>query len=160
MSQQTTSALFRDANQVPLREADRLYATKTVTFAGGTTNDIGDFDGTGNPATLFTVTGAVYVKIFGVASVDLVGDTATLEVGVTGSTVGLIAQTTATNIDTGEIWHDTSPDAFLELSSVATEKIITRNIIQTVGTANITAGSVTYYCMWRPISPDGNVVAA
>ena len=41
-------------------------ATKTITFAGGTTNGIGDFDGTGNPATVFTVTGAVMAVVWGV----------------------------------------------------------------------------------------------
>ena len=91
------------------------YATKTVTFAGGTTNDMGDFDGTGNPYTLFRVTGTVLMKLFAVCTADLAGASATLEIGTALSTAGLIAQTTATNIDNNEIWHDATPDASIEL---------------------------------------------
>lgn len=136
------------------------YQTKTVTFAGGTTNDIGDFDGTGNPATLFTVTGTVLVKLFAVCTVNLTGASATVEVGTALSTAGLLAQTTGTNIDANEIWHDNSPDASIELSSVLTEKVVNQDIIQTVATANVTAGALTYHCIWKPISADGNVEAA
>lgn len=134
--------------------------TKTMTFAGGTTNDPGDYDGTGNPATLFTVTGTVKMKLFGICSVDLVGASATVSVGTALSNAGLIASTTATNIDANEIWHDNSPDASVELSTILTEKIVSQNVIQTVGTANITAGSITYYCLWKPLSPNSSVVAA
>lgn len=133
-------------------------ATKNVVFAGGTTNDKGDFDGTGNPYTLFTVTGLVSMRLFAVCTTDLTGASATLEVGTALSTAGLIAQTTATNIDANEIWHDATPDASIELSTIAAERIVKQNVIQTVGTANITAGAITYYCFWKPLSEDGNVV--
>src|SRR5690606_19124495 len=99
--------------------------------------------------------------LFGVCTVDLVSaGGGTLSVGTAISAAGLIAQTTATNIDAGEIWHDNSPDASVELSSVASEKIITQNIIETVGTADITAGNIYYICSWYPLSPDGNVASA
>ncbi len=141
------------------REYDRI-ATKAMTFAGGTTDDPGDADGDGNPATLFTVTGTVYAKVFAVCTESLDGASATLEAGTALSSAGLIAQTTATNIGANEIWHDTSPDASIEASSVLTEKIVNQDIIQTVGTANITEGSLTYYCLWRPLSENGFVEAA
>lgn len=134
--------------------------TKTMTLAGGTTNDPGDFDGTGNPATLFTVTGVVAMKLFAVCTTALVGASATIEVGVTGGTATLIAQTTAANIIAKEIWHDATPDARVELSSIATEKIVTDNVIQTIATANVTAGVLRYFCVWRPISDDGRVTVA
>lgn len=136
------------------------YCTKSVTFAGGTVNDMGDFDGTGNPKTLFTVTGTVAMKLFAVCTADLAGASATLQVGTALSTAGLIALTTATDIDVNEIWHDATPDASIELFSVATEKIVKQNVLQRVATANITSGSLTYHCLWKPISIDGNVVAA
>lgn len=136
------------------------YATKVMTFAGGTTNDPGDFDGTGNPATLFTVTGTVLMKLFATCDTNLAGASATIAVGTALSTTGLIASTTAANIAANEIWHDATPDASIELSTVATEKIVKQNVIQTVGTANITSGVLTYHCIWKPISLDGNVVAA
>jgi len=135
-------------------------ATKTMTFAGGTTNDPGDFDGTGNPATLFTVTGVVRMRLFAVCNTNLAGATATLSVGTASTTAGLIAQTTATDIDANEIWYDATPDATVELYSVATEKIVTQNVIQTVGTANITSGALTYYCIWAPVSDGARVTPA
>lgn len=136
------------------------HAQKTVTFAGGTANDMGDFDGTGNPHTLFTVTGTVFMKLFAVCGVDLVGASATVSVGTALTAAGLIASTTGTDIDENEIWHDASPDASIELSTIATEKIVNQNVIQTVGTANVTAGSITYHCLWRPLTTGATVTAA
>lgn len=137
-----------------------LALTKSVTFDGGTTNGIGDYDGTGNPVTLFTVSGPVLLRVFGICSVDLVGASATCSVGTALSTAGLIASTTATNIDVNEIWHDATPDASVELSTVATQKIVNQNVILTVGTANVTAGAITFYCHWFPLGPDSKVTAA
>lgn len=137
-----------------------VYAAKSMTFAGGTTNDPGDFDGTGNPADLFTVTGTVLMKLFATCDTDLAGATATVEVGTAKNTAGLIAQTTATDIAQNEIWHDNAPDSSVELSSVATEKIVNQDVIQTAGTANITSGALTYHCIWKPLTIDANVVVA
>ena len=131
-----------------------------MTFAGATPNDPGDHDGTGNPATLFTVTGIVELTIIAVCTTTLTGASATLEIGTAITTAGLIAQTTATDIDVNEIWHDTSSDASIELTSVAKRNIVSQDIIQTVATANITAGVIKYMIRWSPISSDGDVVAA
>lgn len=133
-------------------------AVHDAVFAGGTTNARGDFDGTGNPTTLFEVTGAVLAVIFGVCSVDLTGASATLAVGVANNTAALIAQTTATDIDAGEIWRDATPAVGAE--TLNDPLVVVDDIIETVGTANITAGAIRYYCLWQPISADGNVVAA
>lgn len=129
-------------------------------FAGGTANGHGDFDGTGNPYSLFVVTGVVEMRIFGVCSVDLAGATATLEVGVASNTAALIAQTTATNIDQNDIWLSNSPG--LKAQAFGGESFIVADatIIETAGTANITAGQIDYYCIWRPISDGATVVAA
>ena len=153
-----SASFFRDANSVPIT-THGLITTKVMTLAGGTANDPGDYDGTGNPATLFTVTGDVLVRVFAVCSVDLVGSSATIEVGITDNTAGLIAQTTAEGIDIGEIWLDT---ATATIEALPSEKILYNgtDIIQTVGTANITAGVLTYYCLWVPLNSTGNIVAA
>jgi len=150
-------SIGRDDNFVPIQGDRSLVAQKAMTFAGGTANDPGDFDGTGNPATLFTVTGDVVVSVFGICNVDLVGAGATVEVGVASGTALLIAQTTATDIDENEAWIDATP-ALTE--GVPASKIIGngQDIIQTVGTANITAGSVTYYCYWQPLEAGASVV--
>lgn len=137
-----------------------LSAKKVMTFDGGTTNDPGDFNGTGNPATLFTVTGIVFVKLFGRCTTGLAGATATLIVGTAISTSALLASTTATTLAVNEIWHDATPDASVELSSVLTEKIVNQNIIQTVGTADITSGVIEYTCLWKPLSEGSSVSVA
>jgi hypothetical protein len=135
-------------------------ARKTVTFAGGTTNAHGDYDGTGNPYTLFTVTGDVLVYVFAKCTTDIAGASATVEVGVTGNTASIIAQTTGTDIDNGDVWRDANPAVGAEAINGAIAIIGGLDIIETTATANATGGVLTYYCMWYPLSTDGNVVAA
>lgn len=147
----TDSVFSRDANHVPITNLG-LIASKTITYAAGTTGATG-------ASTLFTVTGTVIVNIFAVCTSDLTsGGAATLEVGISGNTAALIAQTTATGIDSGEIWVDTAPAT---VEAPLTSKILTAgtDIIQTIATTTVTGGTLTYYITWNPISDDGNVVA-
>lgn len=147
----TSSAFNRDANNVPITN-NGLLATKSITYSAGTTGATG-------ATTLFTVTGVVMVSVFAVCSSDLTsGGSATLEVGIAGNTAALIAQTTATGIDSGEIWVDNAP-ATVE-APVANRILSATDIIQTIATTTVSGGVLTYYCMWTPISADGNVVAA
>jgi len=133
---------------------------KSVTFAGGTTNNLGDYDGTGNPATLFTVTGDVLVRVIGICKTTLVG-AATLEVGVTNATASLLPQiTNATTLVENECWADATPTLAESITLTYSAIGGGLDIIQTVGTANITAGVIDYYCFWQPLSDDGMVVAA
>jgi hypothetical protein len=130
---------------------------KTVTFDGAA--------GTGAAGTvaLFTVSGRVMAKIFAFCTVNLASaDSNTFEVGTALSTAGLIAQTTSTNIDANEIYHDATPDSSIELSSVSTEKIISQSIIGTVGAgaSGITAGTIVFVVHWRPVTEGATVVAA
>ena len=131
-----------------------------LTFDGATTNAIGDYDGTGNPATIFTVTGVVEVALIAVCTTSVEGASSTIEVGTAKLTTGLIALTTATNLIINEIWHDNSPDSSVELSSVAARSICMQDIILTVRIANATAGVIKFILLWQPISSDGNVVIA
>lgn len=153
--------LPKDAEGYPVAWGDGGFVSKkTITFAGGTTNAIGDHDGTGDPFDIFTVTGLVKARVFGFCTTNLAGGSSTLEVGTAKGTAAIIAQTTGTDIDANEIWHDASPDASVEAITVAPEEIVGQDIIGTVGTANITAGVIEFYCIWYPLSPDGYVVAA
>ena len=151
------STFRRDANSIPITTVG-LLASKTMTFAGATTNDPGDFDGTGNPATLFTVTGDVLLNVVALCKTDLAGATATIEFGTATSTAALGNQQTATNVDLHETYHD----AVLAVGGNVAGHwyLVDEDIIQTVGTANITSGVLQYYCWWVPVSSDGNVVAA
>ena len=128
-----------------------VTVTKTFSAAAGKGN-IGT-------VALFTVTGFVKCKLYARCTTTLTADgAATFEIGVTGSTAGLIALTTATAIDTTEIWHDASPDAPLELSSVSTEKLLIGSIFGTVKTANLTAGVIEFTLLYSPLSTDATVV--
>ena len=152
MTDQITSrgAFKRDDNAVPITGLG-LIASKAITYVAGTTGATG-------ATTLFTITGTVAVNVFAVCSgVDLTG-AGTLEVGITGNTAAVIAQTAATAIDLGEIWYGTNPPTV----GVMPNQLILAgtNIIQTIAGNTVTAGTLTYYCCWTPVSTDGNIVAA
>jgi len=125
-------------------------------------------DGTsGNGATgtvaLFTVTGEVYIKLYTVCTESLLsaggGD---IEVGTAVDTDGLIANTTATDIDIGEWWHDAAPDNNIELESVAPARIIANgaDILATIATGAITDGALKFIAIWSPITKGSSVVAS
>ena len=117
----------------------------------------------GTPITAFTVTGDVVMKVVGICKASLTGSGAiTVEVGVSGNTAVLIAQIAdATDLVITEIYHDATPDATIEASSVFTEWINSTGqdvIVTTTGT--VTGGTIALYCFWYPLSADGNVIAA
>ena len=149
-----------DANGRPIQGLLPFTAKKTMTFAGGTTNDPGDYDGTGNPATIFTVTGDVLAIVVGVCKTSLVG-AATIEVGLVGNTAILLAQiANAENLDVNESYLDATPalgEKFTPQPSLVGGGL---DIIQTIGSTNITAGVIDYYCFWTPLSEDGQVTPA
>jgi len=92
---------------------------------------------------------------------SLAGATATLALGVTGSTVLFIAATTGTTITIGTFWVDTVPDANGVAVPAALKDIaITDSIIGTVATAAVTDGTIRFDVYWLPLSSDGKVVAA
>lgn len=130
-------------------------------FVGTPANARGDHDGTQDPTTIFTVTGDVLVRVFGIVKTTLVGATATIELGVTGNTAGLIALTTATDLVTNEIWGDATPTEVGAglLSGILGPYIVVNglDIIETLATANLTGGEITYVCIWRKLSADGKV---
>lgn len=109
--------------------------------------------------TLFTVTGEVEVLVIGYIDVAVTsGGALTLEVGVAGATAGLIAQTALGNLLIDLLWVDATPAVIITKPS---NKVIANgaDIIHTIAGADATAGQITYYCWWRPLSSDGDVVA-
>jgi hypothetical protein len=131
--------------------------SKTVEFDGGAGS------GAVGTVALFTVTGDVFVMLVGYCSEDLTeaGATATIEVGTANGTAGLIAQTNAVDIDTGEAWFDNSPAAIETLTSIAGAFIGGGDdIIATIGTQNVDDGTLTFHCFWTPMSDGATVVAA
>ena len=135
----------------------------TITFNGTVSGGIGDFDGVTNPFDIFTVTGDVKAKIVGIVTTTLSGGTATLETGVTGDTAGIIAQATVSGAFVkNEIWHDATPDTEVELATVMVENIIANglDVIGTAASGNIDSGVIRFNCLWRPLSVDGEIIAA
>lgn len=138
-------------------------ARSSITFAGEVENGIGDESGTGNPATVFTLTGTVKVKIYAICTTNVThAADAAISLGITGNTAGIIALTdlTVQEMIAEEIWHDATPDKEIELTSVGKEFIITdgNNIILTVAVADVNTGVIEFICEWKPLSSDGNVV--
>lgn len=135
----------------------------TLTFDGGTPDAIGDHDGTGDPATIFTVTGDVIVKVIAICTTTLVFDlNAAIEIGISGDTGAIIPTTdlTVEGLAARETWHDATPDSEIELLSVINGYIITdgNDIILDTTVANVTSGVIEFTCYWTPINSAGNVV--
>lgn len=106
---------------------------------------------------VFEVVGMVRTRVAAHCLEDLAGASATLSLGTAVSAAALLASTTSTEIDAGDIWHDNSPDAGIEASSVAVERLLTGDIILTAGTAVTTAGKVAITIEWQPFSEGSKV---
>jgi hypothetical protein len=149
---QILSAFSRDANGVPIT-TDGIVVSKSITYAASTT-------GAQASSTLYTVTGDVLLHFFAVCGTSLDSDgSPTIEVGISGNTAALLALTNGKDIDAGEVWIDTVPAT---IEAMPATQILTggADILQEIKTATVKAGVLTYYCIWRPLSSDGNVVAA
>jgi len=109
--------------------------------------------------TLFTVTGEVEVIVMGYIDTAVAGAGLTLEVGVAGATAGLIAQTAVAALLVNLLWMDAAPAVLV--TKPAWKAIANGlDIAHVIRTAAATGGAITYYCWWRPLSTDGNLVAA
>ena len=118
-------------------------------------------------AAAFTVTGDVLVRVFGVVGVTPITSTSgttTLSVGTTETVAGLIAATTVDNSDFAatDVWVDNDPTSDCELISTTSWGVVGggADIILTRNVDDLTAGTLTLYCEWKPLSLDGAVVAA
>ena len=125
-------------------------ASKTITLGTGAV-----------PVTenLFAVTGEVEASCFGFigTAVTAVG-ALTLELGVTGSTATLTAITAKAQLAINRFWTDTTTAVGADTQTDPV-LISAANILHVIRDSDATAGAITYYCKWRPISTDGNVVA-
>ncbi|OGU80422.1 MAG: hypothetical protein A2W11_00715 [Ignavibacteria bacterium RBG_16_35_7] len=162
-----TSSFYRDANRIPIW-TDGIITKRTITFAGATANAWGDEAGTLDGGALYTVTGLVFVKLIAVCTTSL--DSAgggTLSVGITGLTTLFLPSETATQIDAGQIWANDAGNGtsiIIGAEGAATGNLPEYaingiNIILSTATADIESGILDFYCIWRPISTDGSIVA-
>jgi len=129
--------------------AQTLFASKQVTFTGAANL------GAVGTVPWFTTTGVIHiVKILGYVNTNLAGATATLALGVTGSTSAFIGATTATTLlTTAPIWMSTTATAnVLAIPSGVQNFITDQNIIGTVATAAVSSGAITLYVEYKQVS--------
>lgn len=143
--------LPRDENRVPFNTDQIRSVTKEYDFGSESV-------GAGT-AVVFSVTGEVLVKVFGVCSQDLAGTGGSASIGFIGATEALIPKTLITDIDAGELWFNELPvkagTAFTNVSEIL---VVGGSdiIIEAAGTA-ISGGNLTIHCLYKPVSKDGKV---
>ena len=129
-----------------------------------TSKSTGTLVGAGQNVTLFIVTGVVQIrKLFCVidTSFSSTSGTTTAGVGVSGSTGVIIAATNLTSLVANRVWVDSTPVASAE--PIPDNNIFVANgadIIIGFSVNDITAGALTIYCEWQPISAGATLVAA
>jgi len=112
--------------------------------------------------TLFYVTGDVLCRVFGMVSETLVSaGGGTLTVGSAGNTAGILSSIAASALLNNDIFVSGSSPA--EVATIANSYTAVNNgadITATIATAAVTDGTITFYCVWRPLSVGASVVAA
>jgi len=132
-------------------------------FAGATTDARGAYGETNASWKIFDVTGDVDIILLPVCTTLLAGS-GKLEVGVVGNLAGIVAETTATDIDANDIWTAAAPAdvGVIAFGSLVGPFAVVNglDIYETTTTADITSGQIYYVCMWRPLSVGSSVVSA
>ena len=149
------SSAFRDANRVPIQSL-AFIAKKSVTFAAATTGSIAQHD-------LFIATGSVLITVFGLVNTDLTsGGAATFSIGTSGNVAGILGVVTATTLNDGDVYVDTTDR--VQLGPLSTTSLVIINggqdITYDILTATITDGQIDFYCLWRPLDSGSAVIAA
>ena len=128
--------------------------TKTIAFNGTAGN------GAVGLVTVFTLSGLIYcVKCLVWCIEDLVSaGGGSVSLGSTANVVGLIAATTATNIDTGEMWLTNAPGVgTIAVPSVMSNAFWGSTISVDVTVGDVTDGTLVFYLEYIPISAGATV---
>lgn len=144
------------------------YNTATYTKAAVQTGGAAAWLTTSSPLTLFTVTGTVLARVFGVVGATAftsTNDDGTLAIGIVAATGLFIPATTVNNaggtLAIGNIWQDATPTLkgeVLAATPLAWATVVNTPIILTIATNSMTAGAITLYCQWVPLSAGATVV--
>lgn len=118
-----------------------------------------------SPVTLFNLTGDVVVNCYATVQTALTSTDAgaVISVGIVGNTAILLATDTVdgTAFDVGDVWVDNDAATNAERVPGSGAGLIIAggaDIIMTVITKSMTAGLMTMFCEWYPLSPSGMVV--
>ena len=116
--------------------------------------------------TIFTITEDVLLQVFGICDVALTSaGTPTLELGVSGGIDDFITQIVdATTLVANEVWIDETPTLTKEVldpAAIPRTWIVAngQDVIMTLGGADLTAGDIDFYALWRPLTSIATVVA-
>lgn len=123
---------------------------------------------TGNsPVTLWTVTGAILARVFGLTGATALTSTAgtgTLSIGVVNSVQLFLPTTTvngSTNFIASSVWLDAAPTVLgkvLAAGNLTWAAVNGTPITLTIATNSMTAGAMTLYCQWIPMTAGATVV--
>ena len=112
--------------------------------------------------TVATVTGSVYIHriIPMVTQTHTSGGAATMTLGTATVPTGMIGSTTATTLAANEFWATTGGGdvGYVNVSDTITSAIVSENIIITVGTSGLTAGTIIFDIVWEPVSAGASLV--
>lgn len=147
-----SEAIHTDANSL-------IEDSPTITYVA--TPDASDSNWTVASHSLFTVTGTVMCRVFGVVT-ETISGAATGEVGVTGATAGLIAQlSNMSTLATGDIFINATTATAVPIGMLSDYSVLTSSTIKLkIGSTAVTNGAITFYCQWIPVSSGATVVAA
>ncbi len=165
-SSSIASAVSAQTEDLLVEYGGWALATKTVAFTGAA--------GLGAQGTvsIFTVTGDVEWQPYPVKCTESLVGAATMDYGITGTATDLVSGIIwgtfgdATTFDTGEWWGGISDTDSLAGGEQAVSGsgfplyVISNSVILTVGAADITDGTLVFYCRWRPLSAGATVAAA
>jgi hypothetical protein len=133
---------------------------KSITFTGAANL------GAVGVASLFTVTGAVVVRLVAICTADLVdgvGD-ALIGIGIAGEHELLCEDILAVNVDGGMVWEGAVPPAaHCKISDLAVtnERVLAngQDIFATIATSPVTGGTLVITAFWDPLTPGASIVA-
>lgn len=131
---------------------DSYVVAKTTALDGAAGNGA-----QGNVA-LFTVTGDVLVRIAGACTETLASAGGGTFIVAAGGTI--LASITATAVAAGDVVITGAAPA--GSGALGGNFIIAggTDVVMTIATGDVTDGTVTWYCIWRPLSAGSSVVAA
>ena len=144
---------------MPDRHLWTRHSTKTIALDGTAGNGAETSD-----VTVFTITGRVFIhQIVAFCTESLLSaGGGTLALGVVADTDAFLGSITATNLDTNDWWtaatgtpagavtygFQTTSDA----STSALSKAVATDIIITIGTADITDGTIVFDVIYTPLT--------
>jgi len=114
---------------------------------------------------IFTVTGDVMVRVFavvGATGVTSTSGTTTLSVGTAEDIDGILGATTVDNAQLAatDVWVDTSPA--MDVEALSSNWFIIgggADVTVTRSADDLTAGAITFYCQWLPLSVGASIVS-